>query len=185
MSSSAVSFPPVASPDALVLVLGSMPGERSLEASQYYAHPRNAFWPIMEALYGIDVKAPYTRRLEELVRHRVALWDVLRSCERQGSLDARIRSPVPNDFDAFLTGHPQIRSVFCNGRAACYLFTSLVAPRLSPSARDLTVEVLPSTSPANARFSLAEKIEAWRAVGVCSSANSTHHSDQRSSSRGA
>ncbi len=166
MSPDAVSFPPVASADALVLVLGSMPGERSLEAAQYYAHARNAFWPIMDALFGIDANAPYTERLDGLVRNQVALWDVLRTCDREGSLDTRIRNPVPNDFSAFFADHARIRAVFCNGRAAHELFTSLVVPRLAPIPDDLVVELLPSTSPANARLSLAEKTEIWRPVAT-------------------
>ena len=108
VSSSAACFPPVARSDALVLVLGSMPGERSLEASQYYAHARNAFWPIMDALFGVDATAPYTERLDGLVRNRVALWDVLGTCDREGSLDSRIRNPVANDFNTFFAEHPSI-----------------------------------------------------------------------------
>jgi hypoxanthine-DNA glycosylase len=166
MSTSAVSFPPVAGPDALVLILGSMPGERSLEAAQYYAHARNAFWPIMDALFGIDANACYSERLDGLVRNRVALWDVLRTCDREGSLDTRIRNPVPNDFNAFFADHAEIRAVFCNGRAAHKLFTTLVVPQLLPIAGDLVVELLPSTSPANARLSLVEKTETWRPVAT-------------------
>jgi len=100
MQSIVTSFPPIAKPSASILILGSMPGIASLEATQYYAHPRNAFWPIMADLYGFEVTLPYPARIEALKAANVALWDVLQQCERQGSLDSAIKkaSRIPNDL---------------------------------------------------------------------------------------
>jgi TDG/mug DNA glycosylase family protein len=117
-------FAPVANRHAEVLILGSMPGEASLRASRYYGHPQNAFWPIMAEVVGFDAALPYTRRLAALKAAKIALWDVLQSCEREGSLDTRIRrsGEVANDFEQFFRTHPRIARVLFNGsRAAeCY-----------------------------------------------------------------
>ena len=125
------SLPPVVAPDANLLILGSMPGVRSLEAQQYYAQPRNAFWPIMGEMLGAGPEQPYEVRLEILQRNRIALWDVLKSCHRPGSLDATIRAAdaVPNDFAQLLSAHPTITHVFFNGVAAAGLFERLVVAK--------------------------------------------------------
>lgn len=161
------SFAPVSRADARVLVLGSMPGVASLTAGQYYAQPQNLFWQIIEQLYGIDRLAPYGERLEALIAHRVALWDVLESCQRPGSLDSNIRrgSALPNDFMRFFGRHPQISAVFFNGKAAAELYRRLVLPTLAVRLPDLRYATLPSTSPANAGITLARKLAAWRAIG--------------------
>ena len=112
------SFAPSAGNDARVLILGSMPGEESLRQQQYYAHPRNAFWRIMAALFEFSPELPYEDRLVCLKRVRVALWDSLAGCEREGSLDSRIREPEPNDIAGLLHRCPAIHSVFCNGTAS-------------------------------------------------------------------
>lgn len=159
-----ISFPPIANPSARTLVLGSMPGVLSLQAQQYYAHPRNAFWPIMGSLYGFDIALPYTARVEKLKASGLALWDVLHSCSRNGSLDSAIEegSRVPNDFAHFFAQHPHIRLVAFNGSEAEKSFNTYVLPKLS--MRDIGFVRLPSTSPAHAARSLAQKTEAWRAV---------------------
>jgi len=154
-------FPPVAASDARVLVLGSMPSLASLAAGEYYAHPRNAFWPIMGELLGFDSKAPYAVRTRALSKARIALWDVIVTCVREGSLDANIAQAVPNDIHGFLRRHPGIRTVFFNGTAAATLFRRLVEPGLE---RPLDCHRLPSTSPAHAARSFAKKLAAWRAV---------------------
>lgn len=157
-------FPPVARADARVLVLGSMPGARSLADGQYYAQPRNAFWPIMGLLFAAGPGLPYPQRLARLTAAGVALWDVLAQCRRPGSLDQHIRlaSASLNDFAGFLAAHPQITHVFCNGQLAFRLFSRRVAPGLS--GRALLVTRLPSTSPAMASLRLEDKLARWQAL---------------------
>ena len=159
------SFPPVARRDARVLVLGSMPGVASLEAQRYYAHPRNAFWPIMGALFGFEAEAPYRQRLVSLRRGGVGLWDVLARCVRPGSLDSDIdpASIVVNDFAAFFARHRGVERVLCNGGAAYQLFRRRALPTLGARGASLQVLQMPSTSPANAGTRLAEKLARWRA----------------------
>ena len=155
------SFAPVETPQAKVLILGTMPGVASLQAQQYYAHPRNAFWPIMAALLGFDVALPYEQRLAQLSANRIALWDVLASCHRPGSLDANIArdSEQPNDFASLFARCRQIRAVACNGGTAYALFRRHVLPAVDLSGID--VLQLPSTSPAHAGKSFAAKRAEW------------------------
>jgi TDG/mug DNA glycosylase family protein len=160
------SFPPIAAPDARVLVLGSMPGVASLRQQQYYGHPHNAFWKIMGHWLGFDPAAPYAARCDALLRSRVAVWDVLASCEREGSLDASItrESIVPNNFADFFAAHPGIRRVCFNGATAAEVFRRHVVPQLPAPWAGLEFLRLPSTSPAHAGMALAAKREAWQAV---------------------
>ena len=161
-------FPPVAAPVARVLILGSMPGIRSLEAGQYYAHPRNLFWPIIEALFDIPVAWPYEARCEALAEKGIALWDVIGRCERDGSLDSAIRNQTlqPNDFTGFFTRHRKIRRVFFNGAKAEEVFRRRVLPTLDSLGKVLTLTKLPSTSPAYAALSFEQKLAAWRVVAA-------------------
>jgi hypoxanthine-DNA glycosylase len=143
---------------ACVLVLGSFPGAASLKAAQYYAHPRNAFWPVMAALLGEDALAarPYAERLEALRRRRVALWDAVAACRREGSLDTAIEDAEPSDVAELVARLPALRAIACNGGLAhSQALRALGAP-------DLPVLRLPSTSPAHAGLGLADKIAAWR-----------------------
>jgi double-stranded uracil-DNA glycosylase len=160
------SFPPLARPSARVLILGSMPGLESLRRKQYYAHPHNQFWPIMGALVGANPDLPYAARVRVLLAHHVAVWDVLKFCEREGSLDGSIvrASEVPHDFAGFLRRHPGVRAVFFNGGHSESAFRRHVLPRLGERARLLHFERLPSTSPAHAGMPRAAKLEAWRRV---------------------
>ncbi len=146
-----------------MLVLGSMPGVASLAAGEYYAHPRNLFWRIVGELYGFDPAAPYRRRTQALRRAGVALWDVVASCARPGSLDADIDEPsiIVNSFTGFLAAHPQIRRVCFNGRKAEAAWRRYVLGEL-PGARKFRYELLPSTSPAHAGMSYPRKLRAWR-----------------------
>ena len=150
------SFPPSETPDARVLILGSMPGAESLRQQQYYAHPRNAFWRIMADLVGFDVTLPYEKRLEALRQARFALWDTLAACHREGSLDSDIKDPMPNDLPGLLRRCPKIRLVICNGTAS---YNAL--KRFFPNF-PVPVVRLPSTSPAAARYTYEEKRDAWR-----------------------
>lgn len=164
------SLPPVATPDARLLILGSMPGTRSLELQQYYAHPRNAFWPVLGTLLGFDPAMPYAARLAALTDRRIALWDVLQSCHRPGSLDAAIRvaDAVPNDLAAFLAAHRHVERVLFNGSTAARLFERRVSADGVIAGRRLSLVTLPSTSPANAGLGLEAKRAAWRVLlGDC------------------
>ncbi len=158
------SFPPIADPGARVLILGSMPGVASLAAGRYYAHARNAFWPLLGALLGFAADAPYAERTAALRAAGIALWDVLHACTRAGSLDVAIErgSEVPNDLPGFLAAHPRITHVFFNGAAAEACFRRHVLPQLGTGA--ITCVRLPSTSPANASSSFERKLAAWRAA---------------------
>jgi hypoxanthine-DNA glycosylase len=162
MSSSC--FAPIAAPDARILILGSLPGTLSLERSQYYAHPRNNFWPIMHTLVGIPTDLPYEERLARLKQSGIALWDVCAEADRPGSLDTRIAetSIVANDFEAFLKTHPAIALIAFNGAKAHQIFERRVLPGLSLTAASIPRATLPSTSPANARIPLEQKLEVWR-----------------------
>lgn len=149
-----------------VLVLGSMPGAISLHEARYYAHPRNRFWPLMAALCGFDAQFAYAQRMECLQQAGVGLWDVIGQCQRAGSLDTSIvrGSEVPNRIPELLAGLPQLRVVACNGAAAHSAFQRWVAPALPPLAAALPVVALPSTSPANAAWSLQRLTAQWQAL---------------------
>jgi len=153
-------FAAVARPDARALILGSMPGAASLEATQYYAFPRNVFWKIMGELFAADPQLDYPSRLQKLKENHIALWDVINRCFRPGSLDSAIseQGMATNDFNGFFQTHPRISHVFFNGQKAADLFKKKVAPGL---AGQYEYHVLPSTSPANAAKSYAAKLEAW------------------------
>jgi hypoxanthine-DNA glycosylase len=161
-------FPPVADRRARVLVLGSMPGAASLAANEYYAFRHNQFWRIVGEIAGVPHDAPYARRTAALKRCRIALWDVVASCVRPGSLDAAIRedSVRVNDFAAFLAAHPAIRRVCFNGRKAEAAWRRRVAPTLA-GTRLLEYRVLPSTSPAHAGMSYRAKLRIWRSAIPC------------------
>jgi TDG/mug DNA glycosylase family protein len=157
------SFAPVSRYDAKVLILGSLPGPRSLEMGQYYAQPRNAFWPIMGELAGAGPDVPYAQRLARLVERRVALWYVCASAHRIGALDAKIvaASVVLNDFKALFAACPNIALICFNGSTSESLYCRKVLPSLEIGRTTPTVR-LPSTSPAFAAKTYAEKLALWR-----------------------
>lgn len=159
------SFPPVARADATALILGSMPGKASLVANQYYAHPHNLFWPIVQKVFGVELVGSYEERLNLLQSNGIALWDVLKECYRSSSLDGDIieTSIVPNDFAAFFAEHRQIRHVFFNGAKAEQAFKRYVLPSLTSPAEMQWIK-LPSTSPANASIPLGKKLESWQRI---------------------
>lgn len=158
------SFACTASPDARVLILGSMPGAESLRKQEYYGHPQNLFWGFMGRFFGAGPALPYAERLSRLQRSGVGLWDVAHRCRRPGSLDSSIEtgSVEVNDFAAVFARCPGIHSVFFNGAKAAELFRRLVLPGLAQEA--LSYELLPSTSPANASIPRAVKLARWGAV---------------------
>ncbi|HET7570191.1 MAG TPA: DNA-deoxyinosine glycosylase [Gammaproteobacteria bacterium] len=160
------SFDCSANTRARVLILGSMPGVESLRRQQYYAHPRNVFWPIMDTLFGAGRELPYSRRLARLRRLRIALWDVAGRCFRPGSLDASIarESVVANNFAGLFAYCPRIHSVFFNGKTAAALYERMVLPDLPQRLQALHYQTLPSTSPANAALTREQKLEQWRVV---------------------
>lgn len=161
------SLPPVISAGSTVLILGSMPGAMSLRLQQYYAHPRNHFWLIMQGLTGVPARAAYAERIERLAATGIALWDSLMVCVRPGSLDASIvpETEEPNDFSALLYTHRTIRAICFNGKKSEQVFRKRVLPDLSAAvSQRLAFHGLPSTSPANAGFTYAQKLEHWRVI---------------------
>jgi hypoxanthine-DNA glycosylase len=160
------SFPPIAAEGARVLILGSLPGTRSLAEQQYYAQPQNAFWKIMGELFGAGPDLPYATRTERLSASGIALWDVIASAERPGSLDSSIvnTSVVVNDFAALFLRCPDIGVVFFNGAKAAELFERRVRPSLGDKLNNLRFERLPSTSPAHAAMLYEDKLLRWQAV---------------------
>jgi TDG/mug DNA glycosylase family protein len=156
------SFPPIVSQESKALILGSMPGEASLKAGQYYAHPRNAFWQIMSELFGAGLSLPYEERVALLRSAGIALWDTLQACVRPGSLDASITEEAANDFQTFFRNHPNISDVFFNGGRAEAVFRRHVLPTLAECRH--TFARLPSTSPAYAAMALERKVKAWSVV---------------------
>jgi len=155
-------FPAVSRPDARILVLGTLPSQRSLACGEYYAHPRNQFWRIASELLGVSIDLPYEARLQHLLDRHIALWDVCAAASRPGSLDARIEavSVVPNDFAAFFATHPEIVRVCLNGQHASKLYQRLILRTLPDHLRFAGI-TLPSTSPANASIPFEDKLRAW------------------------
>ena len=163
---SVTGFSPLSKADARVLVLGSMPGVKSLEMQQYYGHPRNGFWPIMTCLFGTINIDDYRQKQDLLTANKIALWDVLKNCYRPGSMDSAIDQDrlECNDFARFFCSHPDIRRVYFNGAAAEKIYKKWVDPVLVDDYGYLQYYKLPSTSPAYAAMSLIEKTEKWRVL---------------------
>ena len=152
-------LPPLVDERSRVLVLGSFPSEMSLAKHEYYGNPQNHFWPVMEALLGIDRSAPYDERTSRLLAQGVAVWDVIAECAREGSGDDRIEHAAANPIVSLLADHPHIRHVAFNGGTA-----HATARALSPELffrSGVSCERLPSTSPRNARMRLADKVAVW------------------------
>lgn len=156
-------FAPVAHAGARKLILGSMPGVASLETVQYYAFQRNVFWKIMGDLFTAGPELDYPLRLQVLGKNHIALWDVIETCRRPGSLDSAIAEDdlVINDFNRFFDQYPRINEVYFNGQKAAELFKKKVSPGIEQHCEYIT---LPSTSPAYAARSYADKLEAWSVI---------------------
>jgi hypoxanthine-DNA glycosylase len=153
------SFPPIVDARARILVLGTLPGEESLRRREYYAHPRNLFWPIVFGLFGATPARDYAERLAFVMAQRIALWDVCEHGEREASADSTIRRERPNAIDRLLDAHPLVRAVAFNGTGARRLYDRHFARRV-----DLAYLALPSTSPAHARLDFAAKLAHWTAL---------------------
>jgi len=158
------SFAPIAGAEARVLILGSMPGKASLTAGQYYAHAQNLFWCILGEITGAAPSLPYASRVRALKSSGIALWDVLESCAREGSLDSAIDDATirANDFAAFYRAHPRIEQVFFNGAKAEACYRKHVLPLLADDLGSPSYRRLPSTSPANASMSREDRHRVWK-----------------------
>lgn len=157
-------LPVIAARNARVLILGSYPGQISLERQEYYANPRNAFWRILHAVVGVEVDQPYEKRVGKVCDAGLALWDVCAVAIRPGSLDSALRrsSVMPNDFTAFFGVHRHIERICFNGQMAAGLFRRLVCPNVPRSCQQMPLVILPSSSPAYAAMPFAVKVERWR-----------------------
>jgi double-stranded uracil-DNA glycosylase len=159
-------FSPLASPDAKILILGSFPGKESLQKQEYYAHPRNVFWFIIQTLFGLDESLSYLERAQALKSHRVALWDVLLSCQREGSLDSSIDDTTihVNDFGLFFRKYKEIDWIFFNGLKAEKEYQRRVVPTVGSLGNTLQYCRLPSTSPAMAMLTRDQKLAQWTTI---------------------
>jgi hypoxanthine-DNA glycosylase len=154
-----IAFPPIADQASKILILGTMPGERSLELQQYYGNKQNQFWKLLFAITDRPFTNNYEERVALLKEKRVALWDVLSGCEREGSLDSKIRNATANDFDAFYKAHPNITTIFFSSKAAENYYIKMVGKKSG-----LEYFALPSPSGANASQSFAQKLQKWALI---------------------
>ncbi|AZA84473.1 DNA-deoxyinosine glycosylase [Chryseobacterium lactis] len=152
------SFPPIIDQQSEILILGSIPGGKSLEKQQYYAHPQNKFWRIIFELLNEEFTEEYVQRIKTIKKHHIALWDVIDSCERKGSLDSDIKNEEANQIAELLEEHPHIKAIFCNGGKS---YKNLI--KLLGKNNSLPVFLLPSTSPAYT-IPLEKKLEDWKAI---------------------
>lgn len=149
------SFPPLIFNDSKILILGSVPGVKSLEMQEYYAHPQNKFWKILFEIFNENFTTDYSEKLAFLKRNKIAVWDVIDSCEREGSLDTKIRNEEQNDVLQLLKDHPNITAVFCNGGKSFKNLNKIIAGKT-----EIPIHLLPSTSPLHT-ISFEKKLEAW------------------------
>lgn len=156
------SFAPIASQDATILILGTMPGTKSLELNQYYGHNQNNFWKFMFLILQEDFSNDYQTRKALLQKNHIALWDVLQFCDRIGSLDSAIKNEIANDFETFLEQHPNIKTILFNGQKAAAFFKKYVHLK-----KEYHLITLPSTSPANAGKTFQSKLEDWQEAISC------------------
>lgn len=152
------SFPPIVFNDSKILILGSVPGVKSLEMQEYYAHPQNKFWKILFEIFNENFSANYPEKLEFLKRNKIAVWDVIDSCEREGSLDTKIKNEEQNDVLQLLKDYPNIKAVFCNGGKSYKNLQKIVGKNFP-----IPIYLLPSTSPLHT-ISLVRKLESWSKI---------------------
>ena len=166
MQSIATGFDPIAAPNARVLILGSLPSQKSLQRHEYYANPQNAFWRVMGELFDAGLDLSYPNRAEKLRRCGIAVWDVLQSSVRPGSMDVAIdlASAVPNDIQTFFDEHTMLELLCFNGKKAAELYQQLVALQGITGIDNIAFRTMPSTSPAYASMNLDEKVHHWSAI---------------------
>lgn len=153
------AFAPIVAADSRILILGTMPGVRSIEMQQYYGHPGNQFWKILFRLFDEPFTTDYAQRIDLLHRKHIALWDVLSHCEGEGSADTAIKNEIANDFEAFYQQHPQLSHVFFSSRHAEQFYNKHVGKRSG-----IHYTLLPSPSGAHASMSLDQKVERWSII---------------------
>lgn len=153
------SFSPISAPDAKLLILGTMPGIKSLELNQYYGHAQNNFWKFIFTILKEDSSSDYETKKAILIKHKIALWDVLQFCDRVGSLDSAIKNEIANDFESFLEEHPNITTLLFNGQKAAAFFKKYVVLK-----KKYQLLILPSSSPANAGKSFESKLDEWKII---------------------
>ncbi len=147
---------PIVNDNAKLIILGSLPGELSLKKQEYYAHPQNQFWRIICAILNEDLPSEYSKKCDILLKHNIALWDVIHFAEREGSLDSNIKNAVPNNFDSFFMQYPNIKRVVLNGDKAAKLFHKHF------SRIDVQTVTVASTSPARANLTFEQKLLRWK-----------------------
>ena len=151
------SFLPISNHDAEILILGSLPGEKSLELQEYYGHAQNKFWKIIAAITANDLPQNYADKIQLLHRNKIALWDVIQAANRSGSLDTAILNEVPNDLETLISEHALLKTIAFNGRKAAAVFYKYFKEK-----EGIKYILLPSSSPANARFGMEKMVEVWR-----------------------
>lgn len=151
------AFAPIADRNSRILILGTMPGEKSLELQQYYGNRGNHFWKLLYTIFDEPFATDYTERLSFLKHHKIALWDVLKYCEREGSLDSKIKNEVANDFSEFYDQCPKIDFVLFSSKKAAEYYS-----KYSLKKDGIRYDVLPSPSGANATMSFSQKLEVWK-----------------------
>ena len=155
------SFEPVADGNIRILILGSLPGEKSLSENEYYAHPHNRFWKIIAHITGSNIPSNYSEKTKLLLDNRMGLWDVARKAHREGSLDSNIKNEIPNKIDDFIVNHPDIEKICFNGKKAESMFFKFFEKKAGTEYVSL-----PSTSPANARYDFEELCRIWKQILV-------------------
>ena len=159
MNNRIFSFPPIIDESSEILILGSIPGQKSLEKQEYYAHPQNKFWRIIFELFNEIFTTDYTKKIQILEKHHIALWDVIDTCERKGSLDSEIRNEEANKIEDLLHNYPNIKAIFCNGQKSYKNLQKILSKDFH-----LPIIAMPSTSPAHASLTYEEKLKSWKII---------------------
>ncbi len=152
------SFPPIIFKDSKILILGSVPGIKSLEMQEYYAHPQNKFWTILFEIFDENFTRNYNEKIKFLEKNKIAVWDVIDSCEREGSLDTKIKNESHNDIAELLKVYPKVQTIFCNGQKSFKNLKKMLGEKPTVS-----IYVLPSTSPAHA-IPFEKKLSEWSEI---------------------